>query len=70
MQEEGLEGDMKAYIAKSVSTKEVNELLLSEVLDKLKGKTVFLGDFAGGVKLQLIQKGMTIDILKKFSKKW
>jgi V/A-type H+/Na+-transporting ATPase subunit E len=65
VQEEGLDGDMRAYVAKSVSPKEINDLLLSEVLDKLAGKSVILGEFEGGVKLQLINKQMTIDVSDK-----
>lgn len=62
IEKEGLAVDFAALIPASVSVKEVNQLLAENILNKLKTKSVMVGEFAGGAKLRLEGKRMTLDI--------
>lgn len=62
IENEGLSADISAIIPKGVSTQQVNQLLAQEVLDKLQGKSVSVGDFAGGAQVRLLDKKLTLDI--------
>ena len=62
IEKEGISGDLSAIIPKSVSAKEVNDLLADSILKRLKNHTVELDDIAGGTKIKLIDKGLTIDV--------
>lgn len=62
IEKEGIGADLMAYIPKSVSVKEVNQLLLEETLKKLKSQTVELGGFTGGARVRLLDKNLTIDV--------
>lgn len=62
IEKEGLSADLSAIIPASVSVKEVNALLASNILNKLKEKSVVLGEISGGVKIRLENKKMTLDI--------
>jgi len=62
IEEDGVDADIMAYIPKSVSKKEINELIGKTILENLKGKSVEIGDFEGGVKLSLQDNNITIDI--------
>lgn len=62
LEKDGLDADLAVYIPASVSVKEVNQLLGERILNKLKDKSVVLGDFGGGVKVRLEGKRMTLDV--------
>lgn len=62
LEKEGLAVDLAAIIPASVSSKEVNTLLTAEILSKLQGNSVVLGDIAGGVKILIKNKRMELDI--------
>jgi V/A-type H+-transporting ATPase subunit E len=62
IEKEGLAADIAAIIPTSVSAKEVNALLASNILNKLKENSVTVGDISGGVKVRLENKKMTLDI--------
>lgn len=62
VEQEGLAKDLSALVAKTVSPRHVNELLLKEVLKNLQGNSVEVGNFNGGVCLKLRDKKMTIDV--------
>ncbi len=62
IEKEGVSVDLSAVIPKAVSVKEVNDFLIDSILKKLKEHSVILGDFAGGAKIKLINKNLTIDI--------
>lgn len=61
----GLDQNISAYVSKDIDVKNLNALLLPQVLDKLKEKEVVLKDFEGGVKIKLHDKQITIDISDK-----
>ena len=62
IQKEGLSTDFSVLIPKHASVQELNTLLGKGVLESLKEKSVVVGDFAGGAKVKLHDKKMTIDI--------
>ena len=53
---------MTALIPEVISAKQVNELLLQDVLKVLQNQTVDLGDFAAGAQMKLDKESITIDI--------
>lgn len=62
IEKEGLTTDLTAVIPRLVSTDDINDLLIENVRKRLKGKSLELGGFAGGVQVKLIGKKMTIDL--------
>lgn len=62
MEKEGISGDLSAFIPKTVSPREINELMSQDILKKLKDHSVVLGDFSGGVQVKVVDKNLTIDI--------
>jgi len=62
IKKEGVETELSAVVAKSVSSKEVNHLIGERILGKLKEKGVTLGSFSGGVQVKLIDRKITLDI--------
>lgn len=62
LEEQGIEEDFEAVIPKGVTPRAINVLLADRVLDRLKGQSVSVGDFQGGVKLQMKGRDITIDI--------
>ena len=60
--EKGLEEEFVAIIPKQISPRSINSLLGAQILERLQKQTVVLGDFAGGVQIQLKNKQVTIDI--------
>lgn len=62
LEQDGLAADLSVIIPASIPVKEVNALLAAGILDKLKEHTVVLGDIAGGVKVRVEGKKMTLDI--------
>lgn len=62
MEEKGVEEDFAALIPKGISPRAINDLLVSKVLEKLQKHSVSVGDFAGGLQIQLKGKKITIDI--------
>lgn len=62
IEKEGLSGDISAYIPSAVPVQQVTALLSKEVLNKLKGQSAILGNFAGGAKVKIEGKNITLDI--------
>jgi V/A-type H+-transporting ATPase subunit E len=65
IEKEGINANLTAIVPKTVNAKEVNQLLGEKILAKLKEKAVVLGDFAGGAKIKLHDKKITVDISDK-----
>lgn len=59
---DGIEVDLSAYIPSVVKAKEVNELLASEIIERLREKGVLLSSIGGGIELKLIQDNITIEL--------
>jgi len=62
MEDKGVEEDFVAVIPKGISPRSINELLTAKTLERLRGHTVTVGDFAGGVQIQMKGRQITIDI--------
>lgn len=62
LDKEGIFAPLSAYIPQHLAAEDVNRQLASNVLEKLKNKSVEVGSFKGGAQVKLNQKGMTIDI--------
>jgi V/A-type H+-transporting ATPase subunit E len=59
---EGLNTELTAVVAKNISVKDVNALLIENVRNRLKGNPLEIGNFEGGVQVKLHGKKMTLDI--------
>jgi len=62
IEEQGIDTELSAYIPTKISEKEINAHLLKKVIDKLKEKSVSLGDFYGGAKIEMKDEKITLDI--------
>lgn len=62
MEEKGVEEEFIAVIPKGISPRSINDLLAARILERLHQKSVVVGDFGGGVQIQLKGKQITIDI--------
>ncbi|MGL4539497.1 MAG: V-type ATP synthase subunit E [Candidatus Rhabdochlamydia sp.] len=62
VEKEGIESDLSVYIPEAVSAREVNALLIQNILDKLQEKSVLIGSIHGGIELKLHDKNITIEI--------
>lgn len=65
LEKDGLAADLTALVPSALSPKEINELLLKDVLKTLKENTVGVGGFAAGAQVRLDNKKMTIDITEQ-----
>lgn len=65
IEKEGISTDLSAVIPKSVSPDQVNALILEETRQKLASKPLELGNFAGGARVRLLDKKMTIDLTEQ-----
>jgi V/A-type H+/Na+-transporting ATPase subunit E len=61
----GIDVDISAYVSKEINPKDVNDLLLTNIKDKLREKEIVLKDFEGGVKIKLHDMQIIIDISDK-----
>lgn len=62
LEERGIEEDFEVMIPKEVSPREINGLLAQKILDRLKHRSVEVGDFHGGVQIRMKDRQITIDI--------
>jgi V/A-type H+-transporting ATPase subunit E len=61
VEKEGLDADLSVLIPASVPARDVNALLLKDVLDKLKEKSVLVGPLTGGIEVKLRKENLIID---------
>lgn len=62
IEKEGIGADLSAYVAAAVPARAINALLMQEILNKLKEKSVLVGPFAGGIEVKLHHENITLDI--------
>jgi V/A-type H+-transporting ATPase subunit E len=65
LEKEGLSADLSALVPQIISPIEINNLLLKEVLNTLREKSVTLGKFSAGVQVRINNKNITIDMSEK-----
>lgn len=62
LEKDGIDTDLSVYVPAAVPARAVNELLGSEILSKLKEKSVLLGPMTGGIEVKLGKENISIDI--------
>ncbi len=62
LEKEGTESDLSVVISSKMPARAINELLASDVLKKLKEKSVILGNISGGIQVKLLKNNITIDL--------
>lgn len=62
LEKEGTKSDLSVVISSAISAKAINELLASEVLQRLKEKGVLISSLSGGIEVKLVDHNMTIDL--------
>lgn len=62
IEKEGFTANLSAIVPQTVSDKEINALLGKHIVDMLKEHSVVLGDIAGGAKVKMHDKNITIEI--------
>ncbi len=66
IERDGLATDLSIEVSKQMNVRELNELLGQRVLEKLREKTCFMSNIAGGVKVRMMDQGLTIDVSDRF----
>lgn len=62
LEEKGVEEEFVAMIPKNVTPRSISTLLAAKVLERLKESSIEVGEFTGGVKLQLKGSQITLDV--------
>jgi V/A-type H+/Na+-transporting ATPase subunit E len=62
LEKEGISADFSALIPPHVPAEKVNALLLKGILEKLREKSVVVGEFIGGVQSKLHDRKLTLDL--------
>jgi V/A-type H+/Na+-transporting ATPase subunit E len=62
LEKEGTHSDLSVVISSAISARAVNELLASEVIQRLKEKGVLLSSLSGGVEIKILKDNITIDL--------
>jgi V/A-type H+-transporting ATPase subunit E len=62
LQEQGIEEDFEVFIPKEITARSINSLLGKNILERLKNKSVEVGDFHGGIQIKMKGRNITIDI--------
>jgi len=62
IEKEGLTGELLTYLPAAVSAQEVSAFIAKEALNKLGKEGILLGEFAGGARIRLEEKNITLDI--------
>ena len=62
IQDRGIDDEFVVVIPKSISPRQISSEVAAKVLEKLSGEKIVLGEFSGGVKIQLKERAITIDI--------
>jgi len=65
IEKEGVDADLEAVIPSSLSVEAVNRVLVKGVIDRLRSKSVKIGDVSGGVQVKIVDRGLTIDMSDK-----
>lgn len=62
VEKEGLSGDLKAVVSKAVNVEAVNSALVKGIAEKLKSKSVEIGEIEGGAQVKIVDQNLTIDL--------
>ena len=62
IEKEGLDANLEVLIPSTVSAKVVNQTLVKGIAEKLKEKSVKIGEFEGGAEVKIVDQNITIDM--------
>ncbi|CCB89371.1 ATP synthase subunit E [Simkania negevensis] len=62
IEKEGLDANLEVLIPSTVSAKAVNQTLVKGIAEKLKEKSVKIGEFEGGAEVKIVDQNITIDM--------
>jgi len=62
IEKEGIDANLQALVPSAVSPKSVTQELIKGIAEKLKEKSVQVGDFDGGAEVKIVDQNITIDI--------
>lgn len=62
VKKEGISANFSALIPSTIPAEKVNVILAKNILEKLKEKSVVVGDFNGGVRIKLHDQQLTLDL--------
>lgn len=62
IEKEGLSGDLKALVSKAVNVEAVNSALIKGIAERLKSKSVEIGEIKGGAQVKIVDQNLTIDL--------
>lgn len=62
LEKEGTQSDLSVVISSAISARAVNELLASDVIQRLKEKGVLVSSIGGGIEVKLLKDNITIDL--------
>jgi V/A-type H+-transporting ATPase subunit E len=62
---QGIEEDFQVVIPAEISARSINALLAKNILERIRGQSVQLDGFEGGVKLVMKDREITIDITNR-----
>lgn len=65
IEKDGLDTDLTVLVPKTIEPRQLNELLMQDVLKFLKEKSVVVGNFSAGVQVRLNNKKMSIDVTEE-----
>ena len=62
IEKDGIEGDVKGIVSKSIDCHAINKELMKSVLNRLQSKSIEIAEIGGGVQVKMIDKNITIDL--------
>lgn len=62
VQKEGISANLKAHVPKGTELRELSSLIAADVLGQLEENPIEIGNFNGGVQLELVDKKMRLDM--------
>jgi V/A-type H+/Na+-transporting ATPase subunit E len=62
LEKEGTQSDLSVVVSSAISARAVNELLASDVIQRLREKGVLLSSLGGGIEVKLLKDNITIDL--------
>lgn len=65
IEKDGLSANLTVLIPSTVQPRQINELLLQDVLQSLQNQSVSIGAFAAGIQVKLNNQKVTIDITEE-----
>lgn len=62
IEKEGIGGDLRAIVSSAVGVDAINKELTKGIIEKLKSKSVEIGEIKGGAQVKVVGQNLTIDM--------